>query len=187
MTRLSVVFISLFSLISISLVAGFQSEKILHTLRKDGIVREGNMKIYYSDVDVDNVKVHIDYRFVYRILFSNKVKQGVEVETIPRKYTTLDGFLDLEREGEFRNKDVIMSHFGRIDYTAKNGRTYYDCHKVKLIPVRTDKKMTWDALFTYCPEVPSVGWAHVALTIKRIPFLGSKTVYSDYQGVIAKK
>ena len=76
MTRLSVVFISLFSLISLSLVAGFQSEKILHKLRKDGIVREGNMKIFYSDVDVDNVKVHIDYRFVYRILFSNKVKES---------------------------------------------------------------------------------------------------------------
>tara|TARA_R110002072_G_scaffold64203_2_gene159368 strand:+ start:210342 stop:210899 length:558 start_codon:yes stop_codon:yes gene_type:complete len=176
------------SVLSISLFAGFKSETIKHEIKSasSSVVKDGKMKIHYSDVDVDYVKIHIDYRFVYRIFFSNKVKQGVETEVVPRKYTTLDGYLELEREGRFTDKSVTMIYLKRVDFKASSGRMYYDCHKVRLIPQPSQKAMTWEATFTYCPEVPSVGWANVALTIKRVPFLGSITVNSEYTGLVKK-
>lgn len=168
------VFVFVLSLIaSISFIkANFNQEAILLKMKPDNIVKSGDITVKGAHLSDSESILTLNYRFQYSILFSTKTKNGNVQQVIPRKFTEEQGFIDLEREKIYRDEKVILKHLGRT-----NWELLYDCHKVKMIPVQNSK---WEATFTYCPEIPSAGWAKVDLLYKNIPFLGSRTFYAHY-------
>ena len=165
-------FITLYSLVPSSDLLANSPEEIRHKVVKDKVVKKGHI-IVKSQVSADGkfYQVSTNYKMKLRAPYFLKL-EGDKNMTLPASYFTLEGILELEESGVYSDDRIKITHLGREDF-----RGFYDCHKLKLEPV---KKKKWDAIVYYHPDVPSVGWAKVIINFKDIPIIQQHKVQSYY-------
>lgn len=166
-------------LVSVSSFVSANSEffgDIHHNVVKDNFAKGGNIVIQTRELDKEDFfEVKINYNLKVKVLFFTKDVVGDEIIHMPHSYQTEEGFLNLERDGVYRDPRVNLVHKGRTDWGP-----YYDCHKVLIDPALHDR---WEGEFVYCPDVPKSGIGQMKLIIKSIPFLGQGTVVSRWNGL----
>ena len=149
-----------------------QVETINHRIKKDSLAQKGTLKIKSTPINEQSFLAQIEYDFTYKFLFRRRRLQGVEEQVLPVKYQTEEGYLELEQKGTFEDDQVILIHKGRV-----NSESLYDCHKVNIVPKKSEK---WEGIVTYCPDIPGLGFSKMELLKKKIPFLKEHTFYSYY-------
>ncbi len=157
------------ALVVLPLIAGIQ-ETIVHDVRKDKLIRSGTIKISTKEIKSESFTMELKYKIVAKVLFWEKVLEGVKGVELPVRYLSPYGYEELEEEGRITDDKITVIHMGR-----KNLPNHYDCHVIKIIP-KEDKK--WDGIFTYCQDIPSMGFARTKINMREIPYVGSHTVYS---------
>lgn len=146
------------------------TETIIHDVRKDRLVKSGTIYISTKEVKAETFTMELKYSVVAKVLFFERVLEGTKAVELPVRYLSPYGYEELEEQGRISDKKITAIHMGR-----KNLPNHYDCHVIKIIP-RNDTK--WDGVFTYCQDIASIGFARVQMNMRKIPYVGSHTVYS---------
>jgi hypothetical protein len=150
---------------------------IEHSAVPDRLVKKGSVVIQTRDLPQeqngnDFYQTRIKYNFVIETLFSRRTRKGEETFKLPNSFKDEQGYLDLQLQNRYEDKNILMVHRGR-----KNWKGHYDCHIIKLVPKYKD---TWDGEFFYCPDAPKSGIVELRFRVKNIPFLGEHTIVSRW-------
>jgi hypothetical protein len=145
-------------------------ETIIHDVQKDKIVRSGVVHISTKNILADTFTMEIKYKIFAKWLWIEKNLEGITSIDLPTKYLNPYGYEELENAGSLTDEQSTLTHLGRV-----NLPNHYDCHKVKIRPARDNK---WSGVFTYCPDIPSIGFARTEILMTKIPLLGSHRVYT---------
>lgn len=145
-------------------------ETIIHDVQKDKLVRRGTVEITTKNILADTFTMEIKYRIFAKWLFFERNLDGVTSIDLPAKYLSPYGYEELEEVRSITDEQSTLTHLGRVDLP-----NHYDCHKVRIKPVRDNK---WSGIFTYCPDIPSIGFARTQILMKEIPIVGSHRVYT---------
>lgn len=145
-------------------------ESITHDVQKDKLVKKGVLNITSKNITSESFTLEIKYQILAKFLFFSRNLDGVTSIELPSKYLDPYGYEELEEERSIRVEKAILTHLGRVDLP-----NYYDCHKVRIKPTANKK---WSGVFTYCPDIPSIGFARTQILMREIPIVGSHTVYT---------
>lgn len=145
-------------------------ETIIHDVKKDSLVRKGVIKITTKNIGSENFTMELKYNIFAKFLFFERTLDGITSIDLPVKYLSPYGYEELEEAGTLSDEVATLTHLGR-----KNLPNHYDCHKVRIKPKKDNK---WVGVFTYCPDIPSIGFARTQILMKEIPVVGSHTVYT---------
>ncbi|MBK26228.1 MAG: hypothetical protein CME70_19675 [Halobacteriovorax sp.] len=146
------------------------SETIIHDVKKDKLIKSGTIHISTKNIGAEVFTMELKYKIVAKLLFWERVLEGVKGVELPVRYLSAYGYEELEEQGQITDEKITVIHMGR-----KNLPNHYDCHVIKIVP---KKETNWDGLFTYCQDIPSMGFARVKLNMREIPYVGAHTVYS---------
>jgi len=149
----------------------YSSASIIHRAIPDKVIKEGRLEITAQDLSLDEFEIILKYKIKAKILFITKKIEGESREILPMKFRYLYGYEELEKTGSMIHRDVLITHMGKRDVNE-----YTDCHLVHVKPLKNNK---WEGILTFCPEVPSVGFAKTQLTYKNIPVLKVHTMKTE--------
>ncbi len=148
--------------------------EIRHNVVRDSFAQNGTIRIQTLEIPKSEefFDVVIKYDLNVRVLIFNRNVLGEEAIRMPNSYRSEQGFLDLQREGTYRDPRVTLKHIGRTDW-----KDFYDCHLVSMDPAEHNR---WIGEFVYCPDAPKSGIVQMKLNILNIPLLGEGTVLSKW-------
>lgn len=155
--------------VALSLFA-YTPESITHKVKKDNLVKKGTIRITSKEVKEETFTLELKYSILAKVLFFERVLEGTKSVELSTRYLSPYGYEELEEAGRLEDEKITVIHMGR-----KNLPNHYDCHVVKIIP-KKDRK--WDGIFTYCQDIPSIGFARTQIQMREIPWVGEHTVYT---------
>jgi hypothetical protein len=156
-------------IVTLPLLAGV-TETITHDVQKDRLVRQGVVRITTKNILSETFTMEINYKIKAKFLFFERNLDGTTSIELPVKYLNPYGYQELEEAGSLIEDEATLVHLGK-----KNLPGHYDCHKVRITPKKDNK---WVGVFTYCQDIPSIGFARTQILMRGIPVVGSHTVYT---------
>jgi len=165
--------LALLSMLSLSLYSS-ESETITHIVKRDRLVKSGNVYLTTQNIQSEEFTLKIDYNLSVSILFISRNLKGSKEIELPTELLDPYGYEALEEVGSREVDRARIVHRGRYQ-----SGVYYDCHIIKVIP---KGNKGWEGEFTYCPTVPSIGFIKTAITIHKVPFVGRHTIHSVIKG-----
>lgn len=137
-----------------------KSESIIyHQIKKNRMVQSGSLSIKKEVLDGEKIKAVINYK-VKGFLIPKKYRTGTLSQIIPKKYESEMGYLELEEIGIERGEKYSLRHLGREDVDG-----FENCHKVEIETEKND----WKAIVFFHPEISSMGWAKLIVTLSKFP------------------
>jgi hypothetical protein len=157
------------ALVALPLIAS-TPEVITHNVQKDSLVKRGTVHIITKQIKDESFVMELRYSIVAKVLFFERVLDGTKSVELSSRYLSPYGYEELEEAGRMEDEKITVIHMGR-----KNLPNHYDCHVIKIIP---KKERRWDGVFTYCQDIPSVGFARTKINMREIPWVGEHTVHT---------
>ena len=145
------------------------SNTIYHDVQKDEVVNSGELEIFGDVVNNAEFKVTINYTLKPRWYVPAPDQKGSINETMPLEFATEEGYQNLAKIGTTSYRGLNVKYLGRADF-----KEYKNCYKVVVKP----PSGLWEGEVLYHPDVASVGWVHIRLTIMNIPVIGKHTAVS---------
>ncbi|MBT3586733.1 MAG: hypothetical protein HN509_17615 [Halobacteriovoraceae bacterium] len=146
---------------------------LVHTIVQDSLIERGTITFNVTKVGQKNIlSIKSKAKTTSWLLGTKKGETKIE---LPSHYLSEEGYRKLEQDGHYKDHYVSLKFSGRKDFGP-----YYDCYKVSM---RINKKPGWNMRFTYCPEIPALGWGEATLFVPKIPFYGAHTFKSYWNRI----
>lgn len=148
---------------------------INHDMERGRLHKSGELKISKLNLNPREFIVSLRYKIKPKLFvpFPKKHRTGGIDQVLPIEFATPEGYRLLERDGKLENDKATLIFEGRESF-GKYAGTY----KVKVLPASGK----WWAYIWYHKGVTATGWLKIALTIRKIKFVGAYTIKSNLRG-----
>ncbi len=147
------------------------AETLFHDIERGRLHKGGEIKIEVLEMNDKKFTTRLSYKIkkkVYVPIGDSKLRGDV-VQSLPAMFSSLEGYLDLEKMGSLKVEKATVKFIQRESIGE-----YYDSIKIQITP---DNKK-WSGYLWYHPSVPGSGWFKCELTLLGIPVLGDYSLKS---------